>query len=242
MHDGSCRQINLGGWRRDKTDTRDFKLKLKVATIPGAPLPAAVDNSGWCSPVADQGNLGSCTAHAVTAAVEYNDRRFNVKPSKLRVSRLFTYYATRILEGDVGADDGASMRNAIKSLVTYGCIRESKWWYNIAKVFVNPSKKIWEAAATDKVASYRRIEDGDLTTIKTTLASGYLVCFGMAVFEAMLGAEVAASGIVPTPTTEDWPIGGHAVVIVGYDDAGRAVLSEKRCFCEKPIKVACVSQ
>jgi C1A family cysteine protease len=75
----------------------------------------------------------NCTAHAVAGVIEYNDKRFNSKPVNKRISRLFTYYATRILEGTVNEDSGASMRNAIKSVANFGCIRESLWWYNEKK-------------------------------------------------------------------------------------------------------------
>jgi C1A family cysteine protease len=160
----------------------------------------------------------NCTAHAVAGVIEYNDKRFNSKPVNKRISRLFTYYATRILEGTVNEDSGASMRNAIKSVANFGCIRESLWWYNEKKFTVNPPQKLWKAAATDKILSYHRIDDGDLATIKSTLAHGYVIAFGMQVFNAMLTEEVAKSGIVPTPNENETNVGGHAVVLVGYDD------------------------
>jgi C1A family cysteine protease len=221
LPDGTEKSVNLGAWRRDTADARDFRLKALRSAVPGAPLPVVVDNSTWCSLPTDQGDLGSCTAHVVTSILEYNDRRFNVKPTKLRVSRLFQYYATRIIEGNINEDSGASMRNAIKSAAQFGCIKESRWWYDQTKYAVNPPKKIWADAATDKIAAYHRIDDGDLDTIKKTLAHGYLVAFGMTVFPHFCSIEVSNTGIVPMPSPEEEYLGGHAVTLVGYDDTTR---------------------
>lgn len=220
LADGTTKEVHLGAWKKDKVDARDFKLRLRSPI--NAPTPVSVDNSKWCSLPVDQGGLGSCTAHAAAGIIEYNDRRFNVNPEKKRVSRLFTYYATRTLDGSQAEDVGATMRDTIKSLAQHGCIKESRWWYNESKFAVNPSKRIWADAATDKITSYHRIDDGDIITMKQTLANGHLVAFGMAVFNDMLSEDVAKTGVLKTPSTSDECIGGHAIVLVGYDDSKQA--------------------
>ncbi len=51
------------GWVPDRPDQRD-KLYSAIAKPPKA-MPSKMDLSGLCSPVEDQGQLGSCTANAL---------------------------------------------------------------------------------------------------------------------------------------------------------------------------------
>ena len=43
--------------------------------LKGPSLPSKVDLRSWCSPIEDQGQLGSCTANATVGIVEYFERR-----------------------------------------------------------------------------------------------------------------------------------------------------------------------
>ena len=102
------------GWLPDLPDFRDYDLqhdevkklfkgtKLGKATLPA--IPASVDLRPWCSPVENQGSLGSCTANAGAGLLEYYERR--AFGNFLDASRLFLYKATRNyiqLTGDTGA-------------------------------------------------------------------------------------------------------------------------------------------
>jgi C1A family cysteine protease len=51
------------------------------------------------------------------------------------------------------------------------------------------------------------------------LAAGYVIVFGVTVFVEFESEEVAETGIVPDPSANSEPIGGHCMVIVGYDDS-----------------------
>src|SRR5574341_543217 len=101
------------GWLPDYPDFRDYTpqhatiapmlKKVRVAESPKS-LPASVDVRAWCSPVEDQGALGSCTANAGVGMVEYFERRAFGR--HMDASRLFLYKATRNLmhaTGDTGA-------------------------------------------------------------------------------------------------------------------------------------------
>jgi C1A family cysteine protease len=45
------------------------------------------------------------------------------------------------------------------------------------------------------------------------------VVFGFTVYSAFESQQVATTGIVPMPSPADQIVGGHAVVLVGYNDA-----------------------
>jgi len=221
LADSSALAVHLSGWKKDLPDTRDFMLKSLASVLPGAKLnrPSSVDNSKKCSKIEDQGALGSCTAQMLVGMVEYNNIRWGVpKPSRKQISRLFEYYATRKIMGTLNEDSGAYIRDAIKAAALYGCVWESKWKYDVSKFTLEPEQKVWDTAATHKIVSYHRINDGDIETMKQTLASGYLIGFGFEVYSNFTSQQMATEGVLHLPGPNDQVEGGHAVVLVGYDD------------------------
>lgn len=139
-------------------------------------------------------------------------------PKFVNVSRLFTYYATRLLDGTQDEDAGAYIRDAIKSMAKYGMIDELDWPYDTSKYAVNPSEALWTAAAKNKITSYHAIADGDLETMKVTLAKGYLIEYGFDVYSYFLTSEMARKGLLCRPKANEMLQGGHAVALCGYDD------------------------
>jgi len=140
-------------------------------------------------------------------------------PKFTQVSRLFEYYATRKIEGTVNEDSGATIRDAIKTGVKYGILDEASWPYNIQKFTVNPTPDLWAKAATKLITSYHSIADGDIATMKSTLAMGYLVGFGFQVYDYFMTADMAKKALLGLPGPTEHLQGGHAVALVGYDDA-----------------------
>ncbi|MFT5702370.1 MAG: C1A family cysteine protease [Desulforhopalus sp.] len=67
--------------------------KVGVAKPAKVKLPASVDLRAWCSPIENQGSIGSCTANAGVGIVEYFERRAFGK--HIDASRLFLYKTTR---------------------------------------------------------------------------------------------------------------------------------------------------
>src|SRR5271157_4519833 len=96
----SKRSINYG-WRRDRPDIRDFKFERMVTlkTLRTTALPAHVYLRRFCSQITDQGQLGSCTANALTNLLEYNECANGRGGKQFKdLSRLFVYYNERVLE------------------------------------------------------------------------------------------------------------------------------------------------
>lgn len=65
-------QVRLNGVKKQTADARDEPFRFR-APLGLFRLPTSVDNRFRCSPVEDQGNLGSCTANAIAGAVEANE-------------------------------------------------------------------------------------------------------------------------------------------------------------------------
>ena len=72
----------------------------------------------------DQGQIGSCTANAIAAAIEFDQRKQQL-PQPFTPSRLFIYYNERLMEGSVASDSGAQIRDGIKSVAFEGACAEN---------------------------------------------------------------------------------------------------------------------
>jgi len=204
------------GWVPDLPDHRD-KLYGAVHRMP-ARLPRSVDLRPHCSPIEDQGALGSCTGNALAGAVEFLEKRHAVRRF-VDVSRLFIYYNERVIEHSVREDAGAMLRDGIKTLVKQGVCSEARWPYVIAKFAAKPPRACYAEAREHQVTAYARLETVD--EMRACLADGFPFVFGFTVYESFESAAVARSGVVPMPKARERVLGGHAVLGVGYDDRAK---------------------
>jgi C1A family cysteine protease len=201
------------GWLPDLPDNRDLMYSAIKPAL--AALPSKVDMRPKCSPVENQGNLGSCTANALAGAVEFLELKDNLP--LVTVSRLFIYYNERVIEGTVNQDSGAFIRDGVKSLAKQGVCPEEEWPYKIASFKDKPTAKCYSDAKKHQITSYHRINTVD--EMKTCLADGFPFVFGFTVYSAFESAAVARSGVLNMPGPDETVIGGHAVMAVGYDDS-----------------------
>lgn len=206
------------GWTPDRPDYRD-KLYATIAAPPKK-MPAKVDLSGGCSPVENQGDLGSCTANALVGNLEFLMKKNGHAVTNL--SRLFIYYNERAMEGTINEDSGAMIRDGVKSLVNLGVCPESKWPYKTAKFKQKPTAACFKNAIGRQLTSYHRIIG--LLQMRRCLAEGYPFVFGFSVYEAFESEEVAETGTLNLPAPAEKQVGGHAVCAVGYDDSTKRIL------------------
>ena len=202
------------GWQKDLPDQRDFYYAVPSLTL--GPLPSKTDLRPQCPPVYDQGKLGSCTANAIGAAIQFD--RLKQKLPDFVPSRLFIYYNERAMENTVASDSGAQIRDGIKSVARQGDCPEAEWPYVIARFKTRPPAACYRDARKYKVVSYQRVAQ-TLGQLKGCLASGWPFVFGFTVYESFESPSVARRGHVPLPRSGESVLGGHAVAGVGYDDA-----------------------
>ncbi|MES2253383.1 MAG: C1 family peptidase [Pseudomonadota bacterium] len=167
----------------------------------------------------DQGELGSCTANALTGLVRYVMDR-EQKPSE-ELSRIFIYYNERMIEGDIGEDSGASLSTGLRTLHTYGVCNETLCPYDISTFTQKPSLSAYKDGLAnvdlDNLAA-DHIQQS-LAAFKHTIAIAQRpFALGIQIYESFESAAVASTGIVPMPSATESCLGGHAVLAVGYDD------------------------
>jgi papain like protease len=205
------------GRKRDHHDHRDLVLKREHFWHLPAALPHSVDVfAGLLLPIYDQSTLGACTANT---GVLY--RRFLAQHSlppphnDQNLSRMALYYWERALpwNNDVGVDGGAEMRDIFIVLRKTGVCPEPDDPYVVQNFADPPTEQAVRDAAAHKMGGFHRI--GDSETAKLCLVSGYPVALGFAVYGSF--ENVGADGLW-TPQLNEPLLGGHAVVIRGYDD------------------------
>jgi C1A family cysteine protease len=227
------------GWIPDYPDFRDYTeeteevreilsptgLAVRGAagkTRPSKELPAAADLREWCSPVEDQGRLGSCTAQAGAGIIEYYERKSFRR--HIESSRLFLYKVTRNLMKMKG-DTGAYLRSTIGAMVLFGVPPEEYWPYSDSPDDFDkePPAFCYSFAQNYKTLKYYRHDPPSsspgtvLDRVRTYLSAGHPAMFGFTVYTSIEQAE--ATGRIPFPSRLDKIEGGHAVVAAGYDDA-----------------------
>jgi len=207
------------GWIPDFPDSRDrvYQLPKKLG-----PLPPSTDLRPGCPPLYDQGDLGSCTANAIGAAIEFDQMKQKLATST--PSRLFIYYNERVIEGTVDTDSGAQIRDGIKTIASDGACPETMWPYVEASFADRPTPPCYQYAKLHPAVQYARVTQ-DAGQLKACLAAGYPFVFGFTVYESFEGDDVAQSGIVPMPSDGEAEVGGHAVMAVGYDDSTERFLT-----------------
>ncbi len=226
------RTIHGRGWLRDYPDFRDYTFEhphvkplfQKIQKPHNGHLAAigSADLREWCSPIEDQGSLGSCTAHAAIGVLEYSERKACGK--HLDASRLFLYKATRNMLRWNG-DTGAFLRSTLGALVLFGVPPEEYWEYDTEKFDKEPTAFCYAFAQNYQAIKYCRLDqpastrDGLLTQIKSTIAGGVPVMFGFTLYDSV--DQASANGRIPYPGKGEKVAGGHAIAAFGYDDAMR---------------------
>jgi C1A family cysteine protease len=189
--------------RSDLTPLRKTPVNPKL-------LPSTVDLRKKMPPIIDQGALGSCTACALCGIVSYLDPKFTG-------SILFLYYNERVMINMVNIDSGAYIRDGVTSLTKMGICPESDWPYIISKFKIKPPQICYKKAMDHQVLSSRNIRNNSID-MTNALNAGNPFVVGILVYNSFMTSNVAKTGMVPMPKKGESILGGHAVMVCGYDN------------------------
>jgi C1A family cysteine protease len=232
MSSPARRRVARYGWVADLPDARDHLFSAPHIAL--AALPPSVDLSAGLPAAYDQGKIGSCTANAIAGAFEFAVRKQNL--SDFMPSRLFIYYNERAMEGNIGTDSGAQIRDGLTSIAKQGVCPETEWSYDDTPADQNtglfppgaheserPTAQCYSDALRNRATSYQRVRQ-DLDQLRGCLAAGFPFVFGFTVYDGFESQQVAQTGEAQLPRPDEQVIGGHAVLATGYDDSQQRFL------------------
>lgn len=190
------------------SDSRDFSYKQENLEVR-----QEVDLREFDSPIGDQKQIGSCSAHAIASAYE-NLVKQKYPEYYTELSRLYQYYHTRYIENNVALDTGAvDLRNAMKSLQKYCICADSFWPYNVYRFNVQPLPPAYSDAPQRTIVSYASLKNNQ--DLITSLNDNNPVVIGFEVFSGFDELD-SSDPVVKMPGPMDFTLGGHSVCLVGY--------------------------
>jgi len=202
----------------DKPDTRDYHvdgllLSLNKLSVEIEPLAGSVYDPRI--QVKDQKSSGSCTGQSAANGLREAYLAQGLDCPDL--SALFAYYGGRELEGTANSDDGAFLRDIIKTFQQVGECPESAWPFNEKKVLVAPSWSAYRAAIARRgTRKYYRIPTKVASTVpnvKKLLAAKIPVIGGWAVDQSIMDEN----RVEPQDVCSGPSLGGHAMLIEGFN-------------------------
>jgi C1A family cysteine protease len=194
------------------TPTTTLNSKSIVCSATNTPPTFSLRSS--MSPILNQGSIGDCVSNAFALTIS------SMTKNKVNISRLYHYAVTRIIEDTpVNEDSGVYIRDAANSILTYGAVAETTWPYNPNNFVFLPPLAAFRTSNYFRTYSYTFINQ-DLNSIRQCFTKNQKpIIFGFTVYNSFMSQNVTNTGIVPMPNTQtETLLGGHCMVIVGYDD------------------------
>jgi C1A family cysteine protease len=219
--------IDTGGEMLNSTKSKSLvkpkPVKLVLPEVLVKPsLPSSLSLVEYCSPVNNQGDIGSCTAQSAVGMLEYFENRAFGKFTKS--SPLFLYKASRNLLKKSG-DHGSYIRTTLGALALFGVPPETYWKYDEDKFDEEPTAFCYAFASNYQAINYYRLDTSDnignpkelLRIIKTNIKAGLPAIFGFSIYQSY-NQSFENGGCIPYPLCREPEPEGHAVMVVGYDD------------------------
>lgn len=194
----------------------------KVLWDNGMWLPETVDLRSKCPPIYDQGGLGACTGFASAKGLREALGIMADRPVP-EMSALFAYWNCRSAEHTIDRDAGATIVDSIAVLLHEGACPETFDPYHTEVFNHPPTKSAFTEAKPYVVRQAQHLRS--LDELLGCLSAGYPAVGGIPVFDGDNGLESAAAratGMVGMPIVDASGalpkiLGGHAILLVGFD-------------------------
>jgi C1A family cysteine protease len=209
-----------------KLATPDQRQAFPKAAAKRGLTPAKVDLSALMPPVGDQGKQGSCVAWSGTYAIR---SYYVAKLDKLPLtpqntpSPAYVYNHGNFDKGVITCRNAGMQVYHALDILRGGTVSMADMPYDQENCSPAPNVQMQARAKKFRIDAWEFIDPADIDTIKSNLAGGNPIQFAMSLapsFPAFKGNAVYARAQGESPD----PNAGHAMVLIGYDDARKAFL------------------
>ena len=181
-------------------------------------LPPAVNLIPYMSPIRQQGSRGTCVSFTLTALNEYILRRRGYLRD---LSEQHLYYEIKLIDGASNLCGTWQVR-AVNALRNRGECRETVWPYNPSSA-CNAHGPLPAQARPDGL-NYRlntiQVSPRSVAAYKNHMSLQRPVTLSIPVYNSWyLSAETRRSGRITMRVGNEIAEGGHAVLLVGYQDS-----------------------
>ncbi|MCU0485572.1 MAG: C1 family peptidase [Anaerolineales bacterium] len=182
-----------------------------------APLPPGVDLHDRFGAVRDQGQRGTCVAHACAAVREFLAGQ---QSAQSNFSEQFLYWDCK--KHDMVPGEGTFVRVGMNRLEIDGIPAESDWPYNPTPIPGNEGQGpepagIMEKANPNRITSSSGLSATNVDGLRQTLVNGTPVAFSVPVYTHWFSEPTHSSGDIRMPLPGEKVEGGHAMCMVGYE-------------------------
>lgn len=180
------------------------------------PLPDSFDLRQRFGPVRNQGQRGTCVAHACTAIREFITSQQNPQGD---FSEQFLYWDCK--KHDLVPGEGTFIRVAMNRLEQDGIPAESEWPYNPNPIPGNEGHDpapagILAKATPNRINSSSGLSATNVDGLRRVLVNGSPVAFSVPVYTHWFTEPTHSTGDVRLPLPGEKVEGGHAMCMVGY--------------------------
>lgn len=206
------------GWKRSPVDHRD---RCYQPSFRGNFLPVKADVLDLLPPVKNQGQTNTCGPHAAACLIQADE--FDAKLVCDEPSVPFIYWNAREKMGNNLADTGVENRAMMQGLHDEGWCPDALMPFAQYSSSQAPEVEAYDSAENRRISDYAAVPQL-ATAMMQTIASRRPFLFGFTVYQSFESELVEQTGAVPMPRTGEALLGGHDVVIYGYDSLRKVFL------------------
>jgi C1A family cysteine protease len=167
--------------------------------------------------VRNQGQRGTCVAHACSAVREYLTGPAGPAADFSEQHLYWNCKAHDLLPGA-----GTFIRVGMSRLQEDGVAGEADWPYNPNVIPGNeghgpPPAGLEGRAAANKIQSYTTLAATSVPALRQALADGSPIAFAVPVYNSWFSAPANTTGDIRLPLPGEKSAGGHAMCMVGYE-------------------------
>jgi hypothetical protein len=199
-------------------------LLYNASAVSLAALPPAVDLSAHLPPIGDQGRQGSCVGWALGYYYKGFQESVERSWSMTDVGHQFSpaYLYNQRNTDDCAGTSGMSLRGGMTILRDKGAASLAAFPYNANDPCTLPSADVmaaaWEYRIVDFAPLFLGAGTADVAVLKALLARGEPFVLSVPVYSGFYRVSASAP-VVERPAAGEERRGGHALFVVGYDDA-----------------------